>query len=229
MKIFYLQKHLFFTLFFWVFLCSVSSANPISNSSSNKQDSLAKDVIQSTAAVIGVAGGLVGLYKYLSEKREKELREWQKVIIYRIFRQDELSSLTFSRILEKYRIEAQAIRDFDLNKKEISEDALRRVLLELSSSGILNLVPSDSFKLKVEVPKLDVTERFEQFNSELFNLIGSSPFVYTLEDVANRLADKIGIAPLRLQADMNNFVGQGQLVMNEDRRIAFPWQLSPIK
>src|SRR6266446_596892 len=103
-----------------------------------------KEIISMIAAVVGVSAGLLGLWKYFSGKREIEVREWQKVVLYKIFRQNELNPISFNSILEKYRIEAQAFVDVDLKKKEVSEDTLRRVLLELVSSNVISLEPSGS-------------------------------------------------------------------------------------
>ncbi|MFP5344810.1 MAG: hypothetical protein ACLGGU_04115, partial [Gammaproteobacteria bacterium] len=114
--------------------------------------------VQVAGTIVGISGGLLALYKYLCDKREKELREWQKVVIYKIFRQNETKPLGFTGILEKYRIEAQAFVAVDLKKTEISEDALRRVLLELTSSNILSLRPNDSFQLQVAEAKPDPIE-----------------------------------------------------------------------
>jgi hypothetical protein len=109
------------------------------------------------------------------------------------------------------------------HKHEISEDALQRVLLELSSSGILALVPNKSFQLKVEVPKLDPNERLEKFNVELSKLISANPFVYTVEDVASKLSEKLNVDPARIQQDLNLAIQFGSLAVNDARRIAYPW------
>jgi hypothetical protein len=221
MKLGHLQKSLFGALFFVIFTCSASSAQT-SNPPSEKQDSLIKDVIQSTATVIGVAGGILGLYRYLSEKREKEVREWQKVVIYRIFQEEgEIEPLAFSRVQEKYLDKAQTLRDFNLSKKEISEDSLQRVLLELSVSGILTLVPKKSFRLKVEVPQLDLVKRNEELNLELTKVIGSHPFVFTIEEVAFKIGEKLKLEPLLCQGSIIAGINAGFLVINNDRKIAF--------
>ena len=64
------------------------------------------EYIQITATIIGMPAGLIALYKYFSDKRQKELREWQKVVIYKILRQNETRGLTFIDLLSKYRSEA---------------------------------------------------------------------------------------------------------------------------
>ncbi len=178
--------------------------------------------VQVAATVIGIAGGLLGLLKYFSDKREKELREWQKVVLYKIFRQNEMDPLSFTSVLEKYRSEAQAFPDIDLKKKEISEDALRRVLLELASSGILSLEPANSFRLKVSVPKIDDTDLRNRINKELVSLIGASPFVYTLDDVARQIAPKVGLEFQILRSTLLVSIDAGVLEMNDDEKMAFP-------
>jgi hypothetical protein len=236
MKLSHLHKHLLFTLFLMVFLCSASNAQS-SNPSSGGQDGFTKvkGYIELATAMVGVGGGLFGFYKYINERkekearedqeiREKEVREWQKVVIYRIFQEEgELKPLAFSRVHERYLDKAKTLHDFDLSKKEISEDALQRVLLELSSSGILALVPEKSFRLRVEVPKFDPNERTEKFSLELSNLIGSNPFVYTVQDIASQLANKLDVAAVRIQQDLNMALQQGVLVANDTGRIAYPW------
>lgn len=182
----------------------------------------AQSLVQMAATVVGVSGVLLALYKYFSDKRDKELREWQKIVIYKIFRQNETKALGFTDVLEKYRIEAQAFVDVNLKKKEVSEDALRRVLLELTSSTILSLEPSDSFRLNVAVEKLDLVALLQSVNKELVRLVAPNPFVYTLDDILKEIAPKVGIEIPLLRTDFKQSIAAGNLVMDEQGRIAFP-------
>lgn len=179
-------------------------------------------VIQLIATVVGISGGLLGLYKYFSDKREKELREWQKVVIYRICRQAETKAYTFLELLEKYRVEAQAVVDVDLKKREMSEDALRRVLLELTSSNILSLEPGDAYKLKVSATKTDLLATLQLVNQELVRVVAPNPFVYTLDEVLKEIAPKVGIDIPLLRTDFRQAIAQGNLVQDEQGRVAFP-------
>jgi len=181
----------------------------------------AKPFVDIAATGIAISGGLLGLYKYFSDKREQELREWQKVVIYKFFRQNELRSLAFTAILDKYRIEAQAFVDVDLKKKEVSEDALRRVLLELASAGILSMEPSDSFRLKIAVPKVDLDSLRQQVNQELVRMVAPNPNVYTLDEVLKDIAPKVGIEIALLRADLRQAIAAGNFVVDKDGRIAF--------
>ncbi len=180
-----------------------------------------QEVIKMSVAVVGVSGGLVGLLKYFSGKREKELREWQKVVLYKIFCQDESNPLNFSTILEKYRIEAQAFIDIDLKKKEMSEDTLRRVLLELVSSNVLTFEPGGSFQLKVSVPKVDPYDKLESINKELVKLVGSNPFVYTIDEVAKEIAPKVDMDIPILKNAIRQGIDSGNLEIDDNKRIAF--------
>jgi len=177
--------------------------------------------VQMAAMIVGISGGLLGLYKYFSDKREKELREWQKVVIYKIFRQNEPKVLRFIEILEKYRGEAQAFVAVDLKKTEISEDALRRVLLELTSSNILSFEPNDSFLLKVAIAKLDPLEIMERVNKELVRLVSPNPFVYTIDEVLKEISPKVGIEIPLLRNSLKQSIAQGFLVLDGKERIAF--------
>lgn len=181
-----------------------------------------KQVIQLTATVIGITGGLLALYKYFADKREKELREWQKVVIYKIFRQNELTTQTFNALLDKYRSEANAFADIDLKKKEISEDSLRRILLELVSSGILSMELADSFRLKVSKPKQDPEELYVQINNVLVEMVSSNPYVYTIDEVAKEMSARLKQPIPLLKNNLRAGVYVGNLVLDDKERLAFP-------
>ncbi len=174
-------------------------------------------VVQTVGTVVAILGGLLALYKYFSDKREQELREWQKVVIFKILRQTEAKALTFNEILGSYRSEAQAFTAVNLKKKEISEDALRRVLLELASSNIITIGPSDTFWLK-GVKR----EFFDVVNQELIRLVAPNPFVYTLDEFAKEISPKTGVEIPLLKNTLRLSIDQGLLVRDDQGRIAFP-------
>ena len=181
------------------------------------------ELLKIAAAVAAIVGGSIGLIKFLADRREKEVREWQKVVLYKILRQDELSPLTFSTLLEKYRVEAQAFSDVDLKKREISEDALRRVLLELVSSNVVSLEPSGSFRLKITLAKIDQFEMQNRLNDELAKLVGANPHVYTLDDVAKEIAPKLGLHISIVRNTLRVSIEQlGTLEIDSNGHLAFP-------
>lgn len=178
--------------------------------------------IQVTATILAVAGGLIAIVKYFSERREKELREWQKVVIYKILRRTEMESVKFTELLKSYRSEAQAFRDIDLSKKEISEDSLRRVLVELTSSGVVKMDPMDSFKLNIAQEKPDPTELLKKVNDELVRLVGQNPYAYTIDVFAKDVAQKVGLEIPILKNELRKSINIGLLVIDDEGRLAFP-------
>lgn len=181
-----------------------------------------ESLVQMIATGIGILGGSLALFKYFSDKRETELREWQKVVIYRIFRQNEKQAMRFTEILEKYRSEAQAFADVDLTKKEIGEDALRRVLLELTGSGILGMEPMDSFRLRLPAETPDPVGLFHRINAELVDLVSPNPFVYTLDDILKQISPRVNVPIPLLRTNFRQALAAGNLVADEQGRIAFP-------
>jgi hypothetical protein len=181
-----------------------------------------QELVKSVAAVLGVFGAGLGIAKYLSEKREKEVREWQKVVLYKILQQSEQPTMTFASLLEKYRLEAQAFADANLKKGEISEDALRRVLLELVSANIAQLEPSGSFRLKIVQAKVDQQELQHRLNVELARVVGPNPHTYTIDEVAKEIAPKLGLDIPIVRNTIRIAVEIGALEVDDAGRLAFP-------
>lgn len=181
-----------------------------------------QQVIQIVATVVGIIGGIIGLVKYFADKRNVELREWQKVVLCKILRQNESQSTKFTALLEKYRSEAHAFTDFDLRKKEISEDALRRVLLELAASKTINFEKDDSYRLNIVEKKSEADEWLNLTNEELVKLVAPNPFVYTLDEVVKEIAPKVGLQIPILRNELRKSIAIGYLIVDDASRVAFP-------
>lgn len=181
-----------------------------------------EELFRSVAAIAAIVGGTIGLIKFLTDKREKEVREWQKVVLYRILRQDELNPMAFTTLLEKYRVEAQAFVNVDLKKGEISEDALRRVLLELVSSNVVSLEPSGAFRLKIATTTVDQYELLNRLNAELAKIVGANPHTYTIDEIAKEISPKIGMDIPILRDTLRVSIAAGFLEEDSNGRIAFP-------
>lgn len=181
-----------------------------------------QSTLQLLATLVGVVGGLLALYKHFADKREAELREWQKVVLYKIFRQNEKQPLSFTLLLEKYRLEAQAFAEVNVKKREISEDALRRILLELTASGIVRMEASDAFRLQITVEKFDPIDTLRRINDELIDIIAPNPYLYTVDEVLKLLSPRVGIAIPLLRTDFKKAIEVGNFVLNESGKVAFP-------
>ncbi len=180
-----------------------------------------KEIVTVSATVIAIVGGLLGLVKFFSDKREVNIKEWQKVVIQKLFEQSDDKILSFGRVLEKYRSEAQAFAAYNLKKGEISEDSLRRVLIELTASNILCMKDKDAYKLNIDESKIDQYELQQKMNSELVKIIGASPFVYTLDEVAKQIGHKLGIEFQLVKGSLKLSIDQDLIEEDEKGRIAF--------
>jgi len=176
--------------------------------------------VQIVATIIGMPAALVALYKYFSDQRQKELREWQKVVVYKILRQNEIKALPFLELLSAYRTEAQAFPAFDLKKSEISEDTLRRVLLELVSAYVVSIEPSDSFRLQ-GIIKLGWDEKVQAVNRELARLVAPSPHTFTVDDFVKEAAPRIGMEIPVLRAWIRRSITEKYLEVDDQDRLAF--------
>ena len=182
-------------------------------------------VVQLGATVVGVAGGLLGLYKFYESQREKdkkvrsdEIRSWQKIIVYNIFRKRELDTLAFDSILTSYREEAFAFKDFDIDKNEISPNALNRILLNLMFEKIVVTKPNNSFRLNIKISdEIDIYN----INKYLLLMVGENPFTYTMDDVLRDISPKVGIAIPLLRTNLMLSISQGFFVLDENGKMAF--------
>ncbi|WP_274063453.1 hypothetical protein [Vibrio parahaemolyticus] len=126
--------------------------------------------------------------------------------------------------LSAYRLEAQAFQEFALPKKEITENALHRVLLELIYTTAIEQRENNSYRLRIVKEQFNLQDLVMKFNSELVRVIGSNPYLYTVDEVLKEIAPKLGLAdriPL-LHNDLLGAINNRKFVLDEHGRIAFP-------
>lgn len=179
------KKIFFLTLVFLLFMCSPSNAaNP---AISGKQGMNIKDIVQLIAVTTGIVGGLFGLYKYRSDERAKNVREWQKVVIYNCFQESQSEEISLPDIVRYCQGKSVEFPDFDLKKVDLNRNYITRVLLELSSSNILVLSGDNSFKLKIE---RDFIQQEKILYREINEMINASPNAFSIEYVAKSISNK---------------------------------------
>lgn len=179
-----------------------------------------QQALTSISTTIGIIGGLTGLLKYFSAKRDAELREWQKVIIHKLLRESENASASFARLLERYRSEAQAFEDITVRKSEISEISLRRVLMDMIASGIVLPEAQDSYRLKLAQNTSTPMQQAQELNSEIFKLIGSNPAIYNTEEAAKQIKPHLPYDVPFLRAHMRMLCDAGALETDSADRLS---------
>lgn len=179
----------------------------------------AKDFISVVAATVGVAGGLVGLKKFFSDRQEKETREWQKVSIYRVLRENESKPTAFTKIRDAHWAEGGVV---NIRKKDLAENEIRRALLEMKASGIVEFYPDDSFKLDIIEPKFDPAAEFQKLSLAIDKVIGEAPpFTYSINEAASKIAEIVGDNSKRMVATLHQAVKAGNFVLNDSGKIAY--------
>ncbi|MGR5503749.1 hypothetical protein ACQKP3_23735 [Vibrio sp. DNB22_10_4] len=182
------------------------------------------EIVKLVSTLVAICGGFFAMHKHFSDRREKEIREWQKVIMLRILRKEESADWKFDDLLAAYRLEAQAFQDHALPKKEISENALQRVLLELISTTVIEQRLDNSYRLCIIKDEFNLQDLVMQFNSELVRVIGSNPYLYTVDEVLKEIAPRLGLEdkiPL-LHNDLVGAINNQKFVLDTNGKIAFP-------
>jgi hypothetical protein len=83
-------------------------------------------------------------------QRDAELRSWQRVVIYSLIEQ--AAPISFEDLKSKYLQKAQQLLSGKVPKKEIQDDALKRILLDLQKDGVIIRRDDCSYQVQVKVP-----------------------------------------------------------------------------
>ncbi len=98
-----------------------------------------------SASIIALSSLAFSSYKSLKNTRLEEIREWQRVVIFKTL---EDGNLTKKQIDAEYGRKAQEIENIPL--REIKEDAVIREILRLQADGIIQRNPDETFSLRAE-------------------------------------------------------------------------------
>ena len=182
-----------------------------------------QSIVSLVATLIAITGGAIGLIKYFSDRRKSEVREWQKVIVEQILRENEDKSMSFTRLLDRYRSETQAFREADLTRKEKTDHFLKRVMIELVASGVVDQLARNSYRLRLAVPRPE--EIGYRITMRVFDIVNRNPFVYTSDEVAKEIVDsfvEFGFGVSMLRTHITMLEQQGALSSDNEGRLGFP-------
>jgi hypothetical protein len=109
-------------------------------------------MLQQIAYVAAISSGFVAvftiifaIYQYTRKNYAEELRKWQKVVIYNMILEE--PGITYAGIVAKYVAESSRFQTFKLKKKDIQNDELDRVLMELIQYGLISIDANRDKKL----------------------------------------------------------------------------------
>ena len=108
------------------------------------------------SAVMSFLAVAVAAFQYYQFEQDKKTEDWQKVVVYKYVLEEE-NPVNFNQIKSNYVANAQQLRSFDLEEESIQDDALRKVLLDLQSSGVIQMVKDEKFEPVVEKTSVAMT------------------------------------------------------------------------
>jgi hypothetical protein len=187
-----------------------------------------KDVIGLVGTVVGVGGFIVGLVWHFGDVKDKNIREWQKVVVQKILQQSGGADLPFNRIKELYRGEAQAFAGATLSKADISEDTLRRVMVELVSSNIAVQGAGDVYSLKISLVAPDLAAEAQRRNfldnqkltDAALKYLKVNGYRNTAPELVSQLSQTTGIDAEHVELFLMISLQQGSLVLDDQKRVA---------
>ncbi|TMX70269.1 hypothetical protein [Vibrio rotiferianus] len=124
-------------------------------------------VAASVSALISVAAIAFAWFQYNSAEEAKQTENWQKVVVYNYILKHPESN--FDDIKANYVANAGQLQTFKLDGNDIQDDALRKVILDLQASNLIQLIPDKRYQPVVVKDSAISTLMFEWLKDEYKN------------------------------------------------------------
>jgi hypothetical protein len=105
--------------------------------------------IAAVAVVIAAGGFIFSLFTRHVDQAQVEVRGWQRVAIYALL--EEGGPQPFDTLKAAYLQKAQQLLSRKISKKEIQDDSLRRILLDLQKDGVVVRREDRAYEVQVKV------------------------------------------------------------------------------
>lgn len=189
------------------------------------------ETIKLVATLIGIAGGLLGFFKFYDQKqsdiadrkkkrgesleleREKAARArqasdraWLQAALHQIFHESETPDLAFDELFEKVIGSAYMDEAVELTKSSFNRKYLRRLLVEMISKGVIEQTAHDVYSLKLRVlSQQDILSRTLIENNaaadEIIRVVRNSPQTYNSRGLVDQLKNA-GISLSQMQFEV---------------------------
>jgi hypothetical protein len=100
--------------------------------------------------LVGVITVSFAVYEHHSKERAEEIAHWQRVLVYKIIAGR--NGLRFSELKVHYVTASTQLQAFTLPSKEIQDDAMRYILLDLQRDKLIYLGVGDVYRAYIELP-----------------------------------------------------------------------------
>jgi hypothetical protein len=161
--------------------------------------------------------------------RNSTVRDWQRVIIYSIIEQHK--EISFEELKSEYLEHAQQFQSFKIPRKEIQDDPLRRILLDLQRDHVV--VRNEDLKYQVQIKlameawayggiKQIIGEK--KLMPKIIKMIEENDQKYTVDNILRRLHEinyKVSFEEIDVNVNSICGIGYGYLRKGEDGRLEY--------
>jgi len=100
------------------------------------------------ATLVGVITLMFAFREHYTKERADEIARWQRVLVYKIIADS--GGAKFRDLKQQYIAAAQQLQSFKLPSKEIQDDAMRYILLDLQRDKVIYLGVANTYKPYIE-------------------------------------------------------------------------------
>jgi hypothetical protein len=104
------------------------------------------------ATLVGVVTLIWAFVEHSLKERAADVQHWQRVVVYKVIA--ERRGIQFNELKVRYVAEAAQVQTVSLPTKDIQDDALRYVLLDLQRDKLIQLGVDNSYHALVDSPPM---------------------------------------------------------------------------
>ena len=124
------------------------------------------ELVRTLGVVVGAAAAIVGVHKYWTEINAVKRQRWQKTTVQAIIQSEE-DRITFDQLKQAYRSFAADHMNKLLKTGDISDEALRNILIDLCSDNVIVQLGRDTYSLTTYPGQI---EKAQGINAEMLQL-----------------------------------------------------------
>lgn len=186
--------------------------------------------ISLVAGTIGVLISLISLSLSQRElgkaSRESRTQQWQAVAVYSIIDRGGADGSSFEDIKSMYLDAAQQFAEYEIPKSSISDESLKRVLLDLISGRAVVPVGGSKYRVAYEPymnrdPNIKFGQRMMDVSRQAAFYVTTEPNHYTVDALVTKLEPEF---PDLNATDLRMIISDGIrmkfLVVNQDKKLS---------
>lgn len=109
-------------------------------------DIISVEMVSSVALLCGALAGIFAAWEFLKKRKDERRTSWQRAIVQSIL-QKETDLISFDQIKVKYRSEAAGEINKTIDGRDISDESLRNILIDLCRDNALVQMGGDVYSL----------------------------------------------------------------------------------